>query len=88
MKHNTSIFGLNSAAIQNTVGLEIDTAATIRKGVGEVGSFGDIYIAGGEGGVNRCGKDNIVKEYSELATLTGQHEAPVNKAPDTTEVDE
>lgn len=62
----TSIIGLNSAAIQNTVGVEIDLAATIGKGVGdnitklrEVGS--DIYVAGGEGAVNRCGIDNIGK---------------------------
>lgn len=54
---------------KNNVGLEIDPAVTIRKGVGdnitefgEVGSFGDMYIEGGERGVNSCGIDNIGEE--------------------------
>lgn len=69
MKNNTSNPSPNSAATQNTVGLETDTAATTRKGVsdnitelGEVGSFGDMYIARGERGVNSCGIDNIGEE--------------------------
>lgn len=60
---HTSIISLNGAAVQNTVGIEIDLAAAIRKDVGdditEVGSFGDIYVAGGEGAVNCCRIDNI-----------------------------